>query len=471
MIVIGCTYFEVKSGLPVGSVLIVYFGGVMYFTFVAPFRTKINFNSIGLAENPSQLASTIARVMDFYCSDPTPGVDIKSIWFQPESGQLHYASLNEDFLPSTVLPIYELNFKSCFVDENINAHHLPALLDVSSVGGCRVEYFDNTIAVLYVDVMFSESQSEADVFSALDKWSTDFCARLIDMVGPIEDKIFSLLVDCDHRSGKRISLAQSEFNVFFDFKDEDLLVDGLGKMLWVTRVCHVPIDYEKAEILEKWTQKLSINSLREGVAGVKVFLSVGNNVIWGDLAGRDRVALFRSLSVALYFYVIYSVVNRNLRYLYIGVSNDKKNKINHFKKINQIRGYVDYIQGEMADVLMGLQGERKFLFVRFLDVWQFDFLKNSVNERKQSLSEQGDAFFREKQSRYARIVETILSAIGGVAILDFFVNLYWFSSEDEASEDRVVGLVDFASWAPLDVTLYVVIALLSIVLFLVLKKR
>ncbi|QJX02077.1 hypothetical protein HML84_07760 [Alcanivorax sp. IO_7] len=71
------------------------------------------------------------------------------------------------------------------------------------------------------------------------------------------------------------------------------------------------------------------------------------------------MAFIKSLSVASYFYVIHAVINGNLRSLFLDVANETK-KDWSFERVNQIRNYVEYVQNELSDVMMGLQGLRKF---------------------------------------------------------------------------------------------------------------
>ena len=80
----------------------------MRFTFLAPFRTDLNFNSVSMAANPGALEPTLEHVFKWYANNSTPGISLQSHRKASRSGQLYYSGLAEDALPSTVKPVFEL---------------------------------------------------------------------------------------------------------------------------------------------------------------------------------------------------------------------------------------------------------------------------------------------------------------------------------------------------------------------------
>ncbi|QJX02078.1 hypothetical protein HML84_07765 [Alcanivorax sp. IO_7] len=186
----------------------------MRFTFLAPFRTDLNFNSVSMAANPGALEPTLEHVFKWYANNSTPGISLQSHRKASRSGQLYYSGLAEDALPSTVKPVFELILSDEWVADCVEGKGFNSGLLPSSIERCRIEYFDNTVALLHVDVCFSGLNDAADLFDSLDQWSTEFCGFLIEHVYPAEKRIVRELVDYDRRSRRGFSLRPSEFNVF-----------------------------------------------------------------------------------------------------------------------------------------------------------------------------------------------------------------------------------------------------------------
>ena len=392
-------------------------------------------------------------------------------WIIDSESNLHYSELSEDFIPLSATPLLRLHISSDFVKSSIKKVDNGEHIRLDSTKDCFIEYYDNTVAILHISVEVTFTKDDNTGFHFLDKWSTALCARVIDKVFAYERLIEKSLVS-KNRGKREIFLKPESFRVFFDEGNQkNYKTDTLTKMLWVTRIYIKDERKTNIALLERWTQQSDLDSKVKLIGSSKIAFCIGNSVIFSKVTDKEYSALISSMSICTYFYVLHDVINKNLKSVFVSLSSKQTISMTDISRVNKIRSHVEFIESEFSDVLLGLQGLRSNVATHLLDIWKYYDLVNSVKHRKETVGKMVDYLLQEKQGRYARVVEAILAAIGGVAILDFALNLFSFANNSEIQQDSIPGLLDMAKKLPPDGVLYAIIAILLGILFLVIRKK
>jgi len=446
----------------------------MRFIFSAPFRTNITLDSLNAVVTPEPVAKTLASTIQSLQSTMPVGFKWETQWARNNMGELHYSELSEDMLPLSATPILQLTISSDII---ISHFVVPgdAIFQIARVDHCFVDYYDNTIAIARIDITLKEPRNKSIFFSSIDRWSTEFCSSIIKLIKPVEKEIWNKLLKNDQKENRGVFLSPGEFTVFFDRNvvQEDALNER-EEMLWVTRIFLNSSDLSKSDLsnlLENWTQQSNLSAKTIMVGHAHIAFCVGNSVVFDTLTDEEELAINKSLSLCTYFYVIYDVLNQNLRKLYLKISKDKLASASAINNLNITRSHIEFIENEFSDVLMGLQGLRKNVSSILLKTWSYADLVEAVQRKKSTVGKLVDFLLQNKQNRYNRLIESVLAAIGGVTLLDFTLNLFSFSNSTISMDDSIPGLVDAARHLSVDGTLYTIIIFLVFVLLLVIKKR
>lgn len=446
----------------------------MRFIFSAPFRTNINLNSLRAVDSSDLITETIETAVRVVNKNLSAGFLWETPWSRLDDSELHYSELTEDRLPPSATPLLRLVIPgdvilSIQAQKNTSEH-----FKETEIRHCAIDYYDNTVGILCVDMTFKEIVDCEKFFALIDKWSTTFCSSIIKHIKPIEENIRTVLTSGNDVLKNSYFICPGKFNVFFDRnainKENNASVER-EEMLWVTRILISTSEEQDYDVLKTWTQAPNLLEIKAKIGNVSAAFCVGNSVVFGEPSKMEEYALKTSLSVSTYFYVLYDVLNQNLRLIFLKVSTTKKVETSVVSNVNRTRGHIEFIENEFSDVLMGLQGLRNDICRLLLKTWRYSELVNAVERKKNSVEKVIDFIIKEKQNRYGRIIESILVAIGGVAILDFSLNLFSFSSDPELGEDSIPGLIDAAKYLSVDATLYIMIVFLLFVLLLVMKKR
>lgn len=435
----------------------------MRFTFSAPLRTHIALDTMRALEKPDQVAQWIGSLPTRVESILPKGVSVTTQWRPQGAGELRFAALDEDLLPPSARPLFRLVMEPAWILQTVPGF---SALGAARLNRAYIDYFDNTVALLLLDMDLGESPLDANGLGNIDHLSTALCSSLVQQIKPLECDIRQRLGQILAGSGLFRQIGQ--FEVFTDRNQGE---GGQQDMLWVTRLLHLPQMPDDPSALESWTQQPAVSSQLTPIGEARVAFCVGNSFVVGRPPEEERLALERSLLMATYFYVLHDVLNRRLTDIFVSIQNTSKKRLHYFRQVNRIRQHIAFLENEVEDVLMGLQGIRKHAVVRFLRTWDMERLTAAVHRKKTAVSSSVDFALREKQARYGRIVEAILATIGGITLLDFALSLHIFAREESAGDDGVSGLVDLANMLSVDATLYGVLAILVILCLLVLTRR
>ena len=430
----------------------------MRFLFVVPFRTNIN--------NFEEVNKCINSSLEELLSSLPEGYFWQTFWHEHNSGELRYSELSEDYIPFSSTPICRLKIYEKHIIPIISDNLNQKLCEIESINDLFIDYYDNTIAILFIDVGLNFINDISEAFSKIDKFSVDFSCVVINQIKTLEHQLQAKLVSKNESLFKK----QKNFNIFFDRKNTSKdIQNGAKEILWVTRI-FFNYDDISTSILEDWSQQTELNKKKIKIGQTKINFSVGNSIIHNKMTGKEFYSFITSLSTCMYFYVLYDVLNKNLKNLFNLLSTREKISLTLASQVNKFRNYLEFIDNEFSDFIIGLQGLRKLFANHFLEIWKYYDLVDLVHKKNNIVCKMLDYALMEKNNKYTRAIQAILAAIGAIAILDFTLNLFSFSNNAELSNDNITGFIDVARYLSPDLTLYVLIALIFVLIYTIVKK-
>lgn len=427
----------------------------MRFIFSAPFRTNININNLKALDAPETVVKVITSALKM-SGVLANGYSWQIPWRKVKQGELHYAELSQDQLSFSAIPLLRLMISGSVLSSSMSDLHSTRVIKDVLVNHCVAEYYGNTIAILRIDITLTKMASEAEVFAVLDRWSTAYCSDVIKLIKPMEENVHHELIK--HHN---LFFKLGDFNVFFRRNAlENNVTEPKEDMLWVTRLFmqSAPV---LADLLEGWTQQADLSARTTKIGQANIAFCVGNSIVFDVLTPEEESALYTALSICSYFYVLHDVLNQNLRQLFLHLSKNNTVSSTMIHKANSVRSYIEFMENEINDTLIGMQGYRDEISRLLLKTWNYGELIGAVKGKKYAVKKIIEFSIQEKQGRYGRIIEAILAGIGGVALMDFAINIYTF---DKSTDSFNIDL-------PVVHTLYLIIFLLFVFIILVLKKK
>jgi hypothetical protein len=362
----------------------------MHFIFSAPFRSRINLNSLASMNSTSEVVASIFSSLNNLQELLPNGFSWNVPWEKDSKGELHYSELSEDFIPLSATPLLRFHISLDRVNAMVSKSGDKEWIHVESLKECFIDYYDNTVAILFLGVELSFSKEKSKGFQLLDRWSTNFCTSLVDQVAIYENQLIKSLINIKQNKGK-LFLEPESFNVFFDqaVRDKEE-VDVKNRILWVTRIYVKSNEEVSMAELEAWTQKVNLESEAKQIGQARIAFCIGNSVALSEVAPKEYAALLSAMSICTYFYVLHDVINRNLKSIFFTLSNGSNTSISVISRVNKIRGHVEFIENEFSDVLLGLQGLRSQVSTHLLDTWNYSALVESVQRKKRAVGKMVD---------------------------------------------------------------------------------
>lgn len=441
----------------------------MVLVLTAPFRTDLNLDSKAAVDQEPLVSKLLSTSINATKRHEQSGMAVSSQWPAIRAGNLRYASLKEDYLPRAVTPLFSISYAPTVTDLAI-AEHLGGFS--ATLTSCRADYFNNTLAILCIELDLDASKQPDGWINQLDAWSTELCALVIGLIKPLEYRIISDLNAPRSKLRSKVFIHRSNFKAFFD-RAESAAVElrPHEELLWVNRILATEGKPDSCEELYRWTQHDCSPDETLKLGHCTAMLCVGNSLVFGRFDTSEKSALVNSLICCTYYYALFDIINRNLRILQSRSNTERRSSALGYERMKRLRTTVDLLSDELSDLMFGVQGSRRRIVEHLMAIWRQKELVNLVQKRADSAGRVIASAFAEQQRRYSKYVEAVLAAIGGVALLDFVVNLFSFASDSTASRDSIIGLVDLAGAIAPDAALYIGIGLILALLLAVSRSR
>ncbi|QOC23656.1 hypothetical protein IC757_05820 [Wenzhouxiangella sp. AB-CW3] len=380
--------------------------------------------------------------------------------------ELHYQSLTEDDIPLFSQPVFVLKADPGIIETFQDTIPCPHGAGRYKICTATAHLFDNTIGQLLLEVRIDDITHPDTLLDHLDNWTTTACSQIIDILSPTETRLNTVL----HRQTRRLRQqpllrTPSRSGTFYDIQE---VPHGPRRLLWVTRILNS--SQLRSSQIDSWTQRKSDNpSFRTD--STSYFIHAGNSVIEGQISDAEVDQLLSALTICMYHYCIQEICNRNLGRLILETSDNPALSTSQASKINSASARLNLFKSQLHDTRLGLQGIRKSLSHAFFSAWNFGELTSSVAHKMEVLDHSVEVSNQLHQRKYNRIVEAILSVIGGTSLIGVFVSISKFTHNPERPEDSIWGLTDIVEKLSVNGTLYALIAVLAITMYLVLKKN
>ena len=441
----------------------------MRFFFSAPFRTDINLNSINAASSPASVDERLLQAARAIATSLSEGMNWEVPRLNDPRQDRVYSGIGMDSIPHIAMPLAQLRISDEAVKSLVGPQALSkeCAIEGTRFHDCAICYFDNTIAVLTLDVTF-ECPAEKDVvFDYIERWSNELCSLILRTTREYEKKFSAeLLGENRTKKSKKIFLKRGEFIVYSDRNDlRKSNESDSDDALWVSRI-YFDENGLSDDTLTRWTQNPDLKSKTTDVGSAKVALCVGNSVVFGRLSPPEEKSLKKSFSICTYFFVLYFVLDANLRAEFLKISKPQHISSATISQSGQVKYHIEFIESEFGDTIIGLQGLRRIFAAELLDIWNFSAIEQSVARKKDLVERRIESALRDRQGNHRRILESVLAAIAGVAVLEFVLNLFSFAKDQETAQDAILGLVDVVKYLSVDFVLYTVFGFIIFFVYL-----
>ena len=427
-----------------------------------PFRTKINLHP-RFSVSRTKLFAEMLNLVRESAQESLNQVRVKAMTQHDEGQSGLYRSIDEDALPSCVLPLFSVEWSRDQID--IIPIEGPPGVGVRKLESATLSYFDHTIGILELRLRMEGVINKKVFAESLDHWSFALATKWIERSNAVSDAIeqgLEGLVLPKHSFFAPIEIADAYFD-----RHSTNQTNPQRDLLWVSRALILEAPPSDIEWLRYWTQDQLDEADRVQIGDFNAALRVGNSVIFGPWNEVGDSAFTRALLLCNRFYAIAHVLSTNQRLTHARFLSEEIDPEYAGVLTTSIRSRLDLLQHEYEDTMLGVQGLRRVTMRTYMQAWGFENLIKTIERRIASVDVLVHAALQRRNLRYTRLVEAALTMIGGLALLDFAVNLLNFSRTPGLALDTLPGLVDIAQVISEDALLY---SLLAVILYLVYGK-
>lgn len=384
-----------------------------------------------------------------------------------------YGTLAHDNLPVFFQPF------SCYhvkIREGVCQENLPSLLreHAGEVETCCLYLYDDTVALLQVDVVFEATADELSLLlesHGLDRVLSEFAKNVY------QDMIYPDFREYASRFGKKNnrplepSLSHlrnpNELTVFRDVAFTTSKAPD-SYVLWTGRYIVASPDILDSKLGDSLCRWVSYSGPKTALLEDRQIVGSGNILVLNDDPEAVGESWFRGLSICQYYNAILSIYGGILKSSYsklneyIDAPRRKNQKLNTLMRdITRSLDHLEFTRLEFNDAVVGVQAERAKVVKVACDAWKLEELIDSALERTNLIRSKITRLLEARKSEQNRSVELILSGIGGVALIDLFISLT--TASRDLGEDDIPGLLDAFLWLQPDGSIALSTALLVLI--------
>lgn len=430
----------------------------MNITLVSPFRTLINLNSDVAFAHSQELSDVLEKALQLTADSIDVSFE-KRISAEALAGLslARYANLESNLLTwfseplakikllePSVLKIQKLVRKSLKID-------VPDVIQIKEI---EVSVFDNTVAIIKADTVFSLESSQDFIKNPAEfnQFLSDYTSHIIEHIHVLI--VTPFLKNLIKGSGSKekwshnvsVIRTANEFVVFDDLakqKYPELDTDKTA-MLWVHRVLDIST-VEKG--FEQRFKMLSKNaSLEKGQSFCTVW---GGSFIDGE---KCKSEFYETLLILEYFYSLLDMYSRSQRRLLRDISQPRAVGSLSIvsEKYDRLENAISELINETADYYNSLLDVSVDIFDSIWNSFRAPKLMQNLEARSVMLKARIERISQVKQRRQIMFINFVLISFGGLQIINLALNLFWYAKVSPA--DDFYGVIDVMQLISPDLT-------------------
>ncbi|MGM8365718.1 hypothetical protein ACLIBG_09600 [Virgibacillus sp. W0181] len=312
--------------------------------------------------------------------------------------------------------------------------------------------FDNTIGIMETTIyihrqieMFDELELRAFI-NDIQLFSNEFMKYVSQSyydksLQQLFNKIKSL--DKDHYVQKDLTDEQILNKSDKKVKRGFFKAEHVGIPLWVNRTLYVPTFENETFLYHHWLSlgNEGIDQVDKQVRRDGFYFGWGNNLVINGYEEKLLSCAVEALNLCQYYNVVLDHMNNQLSKL-IGEVYSIKGRGKAVKRMEKLLEVnienVNLIFMQLKEQVLNLQGYRKKYFEEILFKWKIDAIKDSITNKINFSKDRLDYFYRKYTKFSSTVSESILFAIGGIALVDFFANVSQFSRTIRANPEMAI---------------------------------
>jgi len=418
---------------------------------VAPFRTQFQIDTEFCLSDWDRTSGLIEAALA--TARTANGFTLSGPARRGRNGFQKYVTLATDHLSpfSTPLLTFEAPpaIREAFAGRYFDAFAGALGVDTPVLETLRILVYDNTVAMLAVTLALPAEGIDADAFvEAGDEFLVKACGALVSEVAAKEvETVVRMLVSelempARRKLGRHVVRHPRDFLAF-----DDVAFGGaygwpadVEPVLWVNRT----LELTQAEagflpVAGRWAR---LNGETEAILAQPTIelTQVGNSLFFNS----DDVADYLSaLCIIQYFYIIFDTFSDRLKRFYVEIApwRDARSVSRIQRRASRISSFFGFAESEFADLMIGLQSERKIFARRIAQAYDLEVIIDNVREKNRAVDAKLHALIEVRGQARQKVLQFGIVLIGALQIFDLLLNVSWFArSEPHIVDDGVPGL-------------------------------
>lgn len=326
----------------------------------------------------------------------------------------------------------------------------------------EVYIFDDTLGLLRLD--FERPQGQTMLDWATDEQRAEFDAetsRLAEFIyhRTLYPGFVSGVAQLDAVDSDQIKIRkQNDFDIFNDVRFCASQPENERYVLWTGRTLFVDpaqLDSATENTLRDWGACPEGTTRDVGLGNAHI--GSGNNLVYTSLPLEDAAReWFRGQSICQYYNAILFTYNLILKRILLQIGALEKKGLKKSRRANHLLGsmtkrldHLNFASLEFGECRRGAQHHRRRIIDQTLEAWELEDVANSALEMAEFARQRLERLQQKRMAQQSRSIELILTAIGGVAVIDLFLSLSEMTWREGLHNDGVPGLLDaFSTLSP-----------------------
>ncbi|ERS84078.1 MAG: hypothetical protein VX673_04770 [Pseudomonadota bacterium] len=347
---------------------------------------------------------------------------------------------------------------------------------------CRLYLYDDTVALLQLDVAFETSESGlGDLLRghSLDGALSNLAKRVYEhaVYPAFHQYALGFRKSRRYKASGAVSYLRDpkKLTVFRDVSfDSPEAPDTY--VLWTGRYVVTPpstLNGPLGDSLRLWA---SYTGSTEALLEARQFVGSGNILAVADDAEAQADNWLRGLSVCQLYNAVLSIYGGILKSSYselndfAGSRHRSKDLHRLMADITKTLDHLEFTRLEFNEAIIGVQAERAKVVRAAYAAWNLGELIEGSLERTSLIRSKISRLLEARKSQLDRSVELILAGIGGVAVIDLFISLT--TASRSLDRDDIPGVLDVFEWLQPDGSIALSTTILVLISFYIyLAKR